>query len=88
MYSQHEADGLYPSERLETVLSAILWYVRILASANGADVPELKKLENESGITKPRRYVPPTPEECRRQQEAEQRREWKNLIAMIQPKRV
>ncbi len=88
VYSQHETHGEYPADRMETVLSAIYYCLKILVSAKGVDPKELDKFIGDAECVKPKKYVPPTEEELARQHDEKVRKQWKELVAACNPKRV
>lgn len=73
MFVQKEAEGAFPADRRETVLSAIFYCVYWSAVYHGMKPDVVEKYINEAEIVKPKKWKEPTVEELRRRQIAEDR---------------
>lgn len=65
-FIQAEADGDFPADRLETVLSAIFFTVYSLAVTFGLDPDETLPKIGDSEFTKPRKFRVPPPQILRK----------------------
>lgn len=86
VYAQLETDGETPAERVESVLSAIFFTLRLIASSQGIDPQTIEKYAGDVAATRPRKYTPPTQEELDERENEENRRNFgpfiKRLLAM------
>lgn len=86
VYAQLETDGETPAERVESVLSAIFFTLRLIASSQGIDPQTIEKFAGDVVSTRPRKYTPPTQEELDERENEENRRHFgpfiKRLAAM------
>lgn len=82
VFVRKEAQGEYPADRLETVLSAIFHCVFWSACYHGMKPGNAEKYIGEAEVVKPKRWKEPTKEERRKQAEAADR----SLFARIRDK--
>ena len=80
-YAQLETDGETPADRLEAVLSAIFYVLRLIAASKGIDPESIERYAGDVTQTRPQKYVPPTQEELDAREAAETRRQFAGIIA-------
>jgi hypothetical protein len=79
VFVQKEAEGEYPADRLEAVLSAIFHCVFWSACYHGMKPENASRYIGEPEAVKPRKWKEPTPEQRKAQQEAEDRRYFESM---------
>ena len=83
VYAQLESDGETPAERVESVLSAIFFTLRLIASSHGIDPHIIEQFAGDVAATRPRKYTPLTQEEIDERENEENRRNFGTFIKRL-----
>lgn len=76
-----ETDGETPADRIEAVLSAIFYVLRLIAATQGIKPEWIEENAGNVNSVRPQKYVPPTQEELDAREAAETRRQFAGIIA-------
>lgn len=76
-----ETNGETPADRLEAVLSAIYYTLRLLAATQGVQPDSIERYAGDVELVRPQRYVEPTQEELDARWNNETRRGFAGMLA-------
>lgn len=82
-FAQYETEGALPADRIEAVLSAIFYVLRLIAATQGIKPETIEKHAGDVYAVRPQKYVEPTEEELIARDNAETARQFKPFLERL-----
>ena len=79
-FAQYETDGDMPADRVEAVLSAIFYVIRLIAATQGINPRSIDRQANNVAMNRPQKWIEPTEDEKQALDVEETRRDFTPLL--------